>query len=145
MNFIEKLLDAFFNLGEHLTNLFTSLVNFLVKPLALLLQFFEGIFYFINVVFQILVLLVRIFVALFQFFFGLVASLFMTISNMVGFAPTGELNLNQATRLGFDTALSQVGGTGLLTVVPNVLIAILWIYFAYKIIGMFQESSSEIA
>lgn len=143
MNFVEKIIDLFFNMGEHLTTLFTSLVEFLTMPFALLLQLLQGIFYFINVLFQILIMIVRIFVALFQFFFRIVSSLFITIGNMVGFAPTGELNLNDATRLGFDTALEQIGGTGLLTVVPNVLIAIMWLWFAYKVIGKFSENGSD--
>ena len=62
---------------------------------------------------------------------------------MVGFAPAGQLNLNYATRLGFDTALEQIGGTGLLTVVPNVLIAIMWIWFAIKVIGKFTNGSDQ--
>lgn len=143
MNFIEKIIDLFFNMGEHLTTLFTSLVEFLTMPFALLLQLLEGIFYFINVLFQILIMIVRIFVALFQFFFKVVSALFISIGNMIGFAPTGEMNLNYATRLGFDTALDQIGGTGLLTVVPNVLIAIMWLWFGYKVIGKFSENGSD--
>lgn len=139
MNFIEKIIELFFNLGEHLSNLFTGFIQFLTLPFAFLLSLLEGIFHFISVIFQVVILIIQIFVALFQYFFGIVSSMFLTISNMVGFAPTGSMSLDLATRLGFDTALEQVGGTGLLTVVPNVFIAITWLFFAYKLIGLFQN------
>lgn len=143
MNFIEKIIQLFFNMGEHLTGIFSSFINFLTAPLALLLQFLQGIFYFINVLFQILISVIKIFVALFQLFFSIVGALFKSIGNMIGFAPVGEMNLNYATRLGFDTALDQIGGTGLLTVVPNVLIAIMWLYFSYKVIGKFSNNGGN--
>ena len=143
MNFIETIIQLFFNIGDFIGSIFSSLIDFLALPFALLLQLLEGIFYFIVILFQVVIKIVQIFVALFQFFFSVVSALFISIGNMVGFAPTGELNLNYATRIGFDTALEQIGGTGLLTVVPNVLIAIMWIWFAIKVIGKFTNGSEQ--
>ena len=60
MNFIEKILESFFSLGEHLTGLFSGFIDFLTMPLALFLSLLEGVFYFINNVFQIVVLLIKI-------------------------------------------------------------------------------------
>lgn len=144
MNFIENIMDLFFNLGEHLSTLFNGFVEFLTLPFALLLSLLQGIFHFINSVFQIIILSVSIFVALFQFFFSIVGALMRTVGNMVGFAPSGSVNMNYATQLGFETALEQIGGTGLLTVVPNVLIAVIWLLFAYKVIGLLGDDKGKV-
>lgn len=136
MNFIERIMQLFFNLGEFIGSLFNGFIEFLTLPLALLLSLLEGIFHFIGVLFQIVVLLMTLFVSFFQLFFSVVGAFFRTIYSWVGFAPSGSVNLPSWSRQGFETVLEQVGGTGLLTVVPNVLIGLLWIMFAYKMIGL---------
>lgn len=144
MNFIERIMQLFFNLGEFIGNVITALVDFLAKPLAFLLQFLEGIFYFIAVLFQIVVLIISIFVALFQYLFSIVGAFFRTIASWIGFVPSSSYALPYASREGFEATMEQVGGTGMLTVIPNVMIAIIWIYFAFKIIGLIGSGRGEV-
>lgn len=143
MNFIETIMQVIFNLGDFIGSLLGGLVEFLTLPLALLLSLLEGIFHFINVLFQIVVMILSIFVGLFQFIFSISGALFRTVFSWVGFAPSGSVNLPSASRHGFETVLDQVGGTGLLTVIPNVLIAVIWLLFAYKIIGLIGGSDNK--
>lgn len=137
MNFIEKILQAFQNSMDFLGDIFSNLISFFVKPFALLLTFFEGIFYFIGKFFQVAVAIVSLFVALFQYFFSVVAGVFRTLGSFVGFSPVGSYSLPSASRIGFEGALEQIGLTGLLTTVPNILIALIWLIFALKIIQLY--------
>lgn len=139
MKFIEVIQDLFFNLGDFIGSAIETLLNFLTQPLALLLSFFEGIFYFITQLFTVVIIIVKIFVAFFQFFFSIGSSLINTVTSWVGFVPSGSVSLPSASRHGFEAVLDQVGGTGLLTVIPNVLIAFIWLGFAYKIIGLMGD------
>lgn len=136
MNFIETIITLFYNLGEFIGDLFNGFIEFLTIPFALLLSLLEGIFYFIIQFFEVVVLLITLFVSLFQMFFSFVGAFFRTIYAWVGFSPSGSVNLPSWSRQGFETVLEQIGGTGLLTVIPNVLTAILWILVIYKIIGL---------
>lgn len=136
-------MQVIFNLGEFIGELLGGLVEFLTLPLALLLSLLQGIFHFINVLFQIVVMILTIFIALFQFIFSISGALFRTVFSWVGFTATGSVNLPSASRQGFETVLDQVGGTGLLTVIPTVLIAVVWLLFAYKIIGLIGGTDSK--
>ena len=134
MNFIEKILTGIGNIGTFVGDLIGELVSFLAKPLALLLSFLEGIFYFITKFFTVVVEIIMLFVAMFQYLFAIISGLFRTLSAWIGFSPSGAYNLPMTSRQGFNTALDQVGGTGLTHIMPMIIIAVLWIYFAFKVI-----------
>ena len=131
------ILDAFSFLFEFLGKIFQGFLDILLKPFAFLLALLEGVFYFISVLFQIAVGIIMLFVAMFQYFFLMVAGLLRTIGSWVGFTPSANYTLPSASKLGFQTTLEQIGGTGLLTVVPTILIAVLWLYFAIKMVHLF--------
>lgn len=131
------ILDAFSFLFEFLGEIFQGFLDILLKPFSFLLALLEGIFYFISVLFQIAVGIIMLFVAMFQYFFLMVAGLLRTIGSWIGFTPSANYNLPSTSKLGFQTTLEQIGGTGLLTVVPTVLIAVLWLYFAIKMVALF--------
>lgn len=142
MNFIEKILTAISNFMDFISDLFLSFIDFLAKPLSYLLAFLEGIFYFITKIFEVVIHVIMLFIALFQYLFAIVTGLFRTIANWVGFSPNTSYNLPSASREGFTTALDQIGGTGLLTVVPSILIAVLWLFFAIKVVALFGNRGS---
>lgn len=133
MNFIEKIMQLFFNLGELLGNIFSGLIDFLSRPLAFLLALLEGIFYFIGRIFTVVSLVVSIFIKLFQFFFSLIGSLLHTVMGFANYNPDPAYSLPNASRQGFEATLEAIGGTGLLTVIPLTLTALLWLLFMYKI------------
>src|SRR5690625_4499118 len=137
MNFIEKIITGLKNIGDFLGSLLQDLIDLIVIPLAFLLELLEGIFYFIAKLFEIVVHIITIFIALFQFLFAVVSGLFKTISNWIGLTPVDNYHIPSDAELGFSETLKVIGGTGLLTVVPSILIAILWIFFAIKIINLF--------
>lgn len=134
MNFIEKLLTSIGNIGNFIGDLINALVQFLAVPLAYLLSFLEGVFYFISKFFSVVVEFIMLFVALFQYFFAIVTGLFRTIGAWIGFVPSDSYSLPYTSRQGFETALDQVGGTGLTHIIPMIIIAVLWIFFAFKVI-----------
>lgn len=137
MNFIELILTAISNFGTYIGDLFSSFIEFLAKPLSYLLDFLVGVFYFIEQLFFVLVEFIKLFGALFQFLFAIATGLIRTISSWVGFTPSASYNMPSTSMQGFEYVLSTVVGTGLVNVIPMILIAILWILFAVKIIGLF--------
>lgn len=137
MNFIEKIIESLSNFGSFIGEWFMSLFTFLAKPLAFLLEIFEAIFYFIGKFFQIAVAIVSFFVALFQYFFSVAGGLFKSVRSFVGFAPAGSYDLPNASVIGFNGAIEQLNLTGLLSTIPNILIAVTWLIFALKIIKLY--------
>lgn len=137
MNFIEKILESFRQFMWYIRRMMNEFVDFLAKPFAFILSFFEGIFYFIGKFFQVAVEIIQLFVALFQYFFSHAMALMRTLGSFVGFAPQESYYLPSAARSGFDGAIEQLGLTGLLTTVPNVVIALIWLIFAVKMVALF--------
>lgn len=141
MKFVDKLLSLLVSGFNKLIDSFFALAQFLAKPLAFILQFLEGIFYFISVLFQIVIQIVMIFVAMFQFLFAIVAGVFRTIKAWLTVSPNAsDVSFPSMSNRGFSVVVDLVQPTGLMTVVPMVALAFLWFYFILKIIGLFGGS-----
>lgn len=141
MKFVDKLLGLLKSGFDNVIAFLYSFVQFLAKPLAFLLQFLEGIFYFISVLFQIVVQIIMLFVALFQFLFAIIAGVFRTIKAWLTVNPnSGDVSFPSVSNRGFAVVVDLVQPTGLMTVVPMVALAFLWFYFILKIIGLFGGS-----
>lgn len=137
MNFVEKIIQSIQNFMSFIGDALLGIVQFLAKPLVFLLEFFEAIFYFVVRFFEIAIAIVSLFVALFQYFFSLVGGLFKGLRSFVGFSPAGSYTVPSASKIGFESALEQIGLTGFLTTIPNILIAIVWLIFALKMIQLY--------
>lgn len=149
MNFAQRLIEGitsfmywmgtlFSSLFHFLRNFLDALTDFFAKPLALLWQFLDGIFYFITQLFVVVVLVIKIFVASFQFLGSLCLGIFRTITSWLNPSFSGVSRFpTSASNEGFATVMDIIAPTGLLTVVPIVATAFLWFYFVLKIIGLF--------
>lgn len=137
MNFIEKILESIRSFMWYIRRMMNEFVEFLAKPFAFILSFFEGVFYFIAKFFQVAVEIIQLFVALFQYFFAHAVALMKTLGSFVGFAPQTSYYMPSAARAGFDGVIDQIGLTGVLTTIPNILIALIWLVFAVKMISLF--------
>lgn len=138
MKFVDKLLGLLKQGFENIIDFLFQFIQFLAKPLAFLLQFLEGIFYFISVLFQIAIQVIMLFVALFQFLFAIIAGVFRTIVSWLTVNPNAsDVSFPSVSNRGFAVVVDLVQPTGLMTVVPMVALAFLWFFFILKIIGLF--------
>lgn len=117
---------------------FNVLLDFLAQPIMFLLTLLEGIFYFISVLFSVVVKIIQIFVALFQLFFSIVSGLISSFDLDASFNPgdVGSINLPYYSSHGFQAVMDHLIGTGLMTVVPYALTALLYLFFARKVVGL---------
>lgn len=136
-SFSDKIIEGFNNFIGFIGNMFKYLFDFLEKPLMLLYQLLDGIFYFFYQLFNVVVAIVKIFVASFQFIGSMILGLFRTIKLWLTVDVTPDTNFPSATHQGFQTVIDLVAPTGLLTVVPLVALAFLWFFFVIKMIGLF--------
>lgn len=141
MKFVDKLLGLLVDGFKAVIDMIFSFIEFLAKPLSYLLEFFVGIFYFIYKLFEIVVSVVMIFVALFQYFFSIVAGLFRMIKGFLTVTPNAnDVSFPSVSNQGFAVVTDLLQPTGIMTVVPLVALAFVWMYFILKIIGLFGGS-----
>lgn len=138
MKFVDKLLgllvDGFFKVIEAIY----KFIQLIAKPLSYLLEFLVGIFYFIFKLFEVVVQIVMIFVALFQFLFALIAGLFRTAKSWLTVNPSaGDVSFPSMSNTGFGVVVDLLQPTGLMTVVPMVALAFLWLFFVIRVISLF--------
>lgn len=162
-NMIEKIISALVGLGDLLSSGFKALGNalseifgglfqqlfdvlesafrklfeFLGKSLGLLIEFLEGIFYFIAKLFEVVVKVVTLFVMLFQFVASLTGGVVRTLVFWMNpdFSAQ-EIQFPSDSHQGFMVVMDLVAPTGLLTIVPRIATALLWIAFVLKTLGM---------
>lgn len=121
---------------------FNVLLDFFAQPIMFLLTLLEGIFYFITVLFNIVVKIIQIFVALFQLFFAVATGLVSSFDLDASFNPgdVGSINLPYYSSQGFQAVMDHLIGTGLMTVIPYALTALLYLAFARKVMGLLGGS-----
>lgn len=117
---------------------FFTLFGFLAKPLSYLLDFLTAIFYAIYQLFLIVVRVIMIFVALLQFFGSLVVGFFRSLYSLltIDFYKNTPRYPNE-TAQGIGIVVDLLRPTGVITVVPLIILAIVWAIFVRKIIGLF--------
>lgn len=138
MKFVDKLLgllvDGFFKV----ISIIVLLIEIIAKPLSYLLEFLKGIFYFIFKLFEVVVQVVMIFVALFQFLFAIIAGLLRTARSWLTVNPSaGDVSFPSVSNTGFGVVVDLLQPTGIMTVVPMVALAFLWLFFIIRVIGLF--------
>lgn len=144
MKFVDILIDGIQNLGDMIVDGFMKFIDFLATPLAYLLAFLEGIFYFFTKLYQVVIEIIMLFVAMFQFLFAVIAGLFRTLGTFLGFSP-GGYSVPSEAQTGLDVFLDTIGGTGFNSILPTIFIFIVWIGFVYKVIQLFGDKGSDTA
>ncbi|MDH2894497.1 hypothetical protein MX156_21605 [Bacillus cytotoxicus] len=137
---IDSILRGLSKFGNAMVNGFKATMEFLAKPLGYLLEFLEGIFYFFACLFKVVVLIVKIFTALFQFFWATATSVLKTLLMWIGVVPSGKVYLPHEAQNGFQVVIDKLMPTGLMTTVPIVATAFLWLFFGMKVFSLYGGS-----
>ncbi|WP_078387061.1 hypothetical protein [Bacillus cereus] len=136
----DAILRGLSKFGNAVVNGFKSTMDFLAKPLGYLLEFLEGIFYFFACLFNVLVLIIKIFTALFQFFWATATSVIKTLLMWIGVTPSGKVYLPHEAQNGFQVVIDKLMPTGIMTTVPMVATAFLWLFFGMKVFSLYGGS-----
>jgi hypothetical protein len=137
LKFVDKLLSSLASGFNFIGDMLYNLVSFLAKPLSYLYFFFDGIFYFLYQLALIVWKIISIFIALLQFFVAIVAGFLRFITTIL--SPNFNLtpvNYPSTSLMGVNEVMKLLQPTGLLTVVPLICLAFLWVYFIKKMIGL---------
>jgi hypothetical protein len=137
MNFVSALLGALQQGFNFIGDMIFEALKFLAKPLSYVFYFIEGIFYFIYQLFNIVVKIIMIFVALIQFFVAIVAGFMRTVIAMltINYSAVPPVYPGGSYQ-GVQVVLDLLQPTGILTVVPYIILAIIWFGFVKKMIGL---------
>ncbi|WP_348623371.1 hypothetical protein ABFT51_20785 [Paenibacillus peoriae] len=137
MTFIETLSFYLTSFANLVADGFTKLFSFLSTPLGWLIWLIEGIWYFLTKLFEVVVAILDIFVSLFQFFGALLVGFLRTIKGLlwIDFGQT-PIYYPSTVSIGMKTVVDALSPTGLLTVVPLVMLAIVWLFFVYKVFAL---------
>ncbi|MCU5198097.1 hypothetical protein OCE52_25220 [Bacillus mobilis] len=136
----DAILKGLGKFGNAVVNGFKSTMDFLAKPLGYLLEFLEAIFYFFACLFNVLVLIIKIFTALFQFFWATATSVIKTLLMWIGVVPSGKVYLPHEAQNGFQVVIDKLMPTGIMTTVPMVATAFLWLFFGMKVFSLYGGS-----
>lgn len=137
MKFVDFLVSKLVSGFNLLTDMLYNLFSFLAKPLSYVFYFFDGVFYFFYEVALIVWKVISIFIALLQFFVAIVSGFVRFIVTMV--SPSFDqtpVHYPSSSQQGLQVVMDVLQPTGLLTVAPLVCLAILWVYFIKKMIGL---------
>lgn len=137
MNFIEKIIDGFKRVGGWITDGFRELYELLAKPLSYLFYFLDGLFYFFVVFFEVVIKVINIFVALFQFIIALISGFVRTLADFLTPSFSSPVNMPSSSQQGLDVVLDIADPTGLLNIVPYILLAFVWFFFIKNILALF--------
>jgi len=137
MTFVDTLMSWLSRAFGWLGDIFSKLFDFLAVPFGWLISILEGIWYFLTVLFSIVVAVIKIFVALFQFLGSLILGFMRTIKQLlvIDFSQT-PVNYVSETGTGIKVIVDLLEPVGFLTVVPMVLLAIVWIYFIIRVFAL---------
>lgn len=137
MSFADLIVSGFNNIIDTIFNGFSHLIDFIGEPLAYLLSYLKDTIYLFEQLFTVAILIIKIFVAILQFFGAIVAGLIRTISGMLNPSFHSSMNYPSNSYDGLQIFLNIADNMGLLTIVPGIILAVLWIIFAFKVIGLF--------
>lgn len=145
MKFVDMLLLLLTSGFNFIGDMLGELIKFLAKPLSYIYYFFDGVFYFLYQLFAVIVKVIMIFVALFQFFVAIVAGFMRTLLKMmtINYDAT-PVNYPSTSMQGIQAVIDEIlEPMGVITIVPLILLAMIWFMFAYKIIGLFGGTKNN--
>ena len=137
MTFVNFLVGKLINGFNFVGDMLYKFISFLAKPLSYVYYFFDGVFYFVMQLALVVWKIISLFVALFQFFGALVAGFFRTITSFLAIDFTSSpVHFPSSSLRGLQVILNLIAPMGLLSVLPLVLIAVVWFIFVKRMIGL---------
>ncbi|OPG94563.1 hypothetical protein B2I21_31815 [Chryseobacterium mucoviscidosis] len=138
MTFVDTLMRFLSGAFKVIADGIQTLLHFLAVPLGWLVALIEGIWYFLTKLVTVVIKVIDIFIALFQFLGSLALGFLRTIKALlfIDFSRT-PVNYPSSTGTGMQLVVEKVlQPVGFLTVVPGVLLALIWILFIVRITGL---------
>ncbi|PAF30774.1 hypothetical protein [Paenibacillus sp. 7516] len=138
MTFVDTLMSFLSGAFEVIGKGIQTLLNFLAVPLGWLVALIEGIWYFLTKLVTVVIEVIDIFIALFQFLGSLALGFLRTIQALlfIDFSRT-PLNYPSSTGSGMQLVMEKVlQPVGFMTVVPSVVLALVWLFFVVRVIGL---------
>jgi hypothetical protein len=137
MKFVDGLFGLISSGINYIGDMIAKLIEFIAKPLSYIFYYFDGVFYFLYQLFLIISKIIMIFVAILQFFASIVVGFMRSILSMltIDFNAT-PINYPSSSYQGIQAVLDIFQPMGVLTVVPMIVLAIVWFYFAKRVIGL---------
>ncbi|MFD5022373.1 hypothetical protein ACFWMP_26065 [Paenibacillus sp. NPDC058367] len=144
MTFVNSLLSFLSRSMSFLGDFFSKLLSFLAYPLGWLISFLDGIWYFLTVLFKIVVAVIMIFVALFQFLGAMALGFLRTIQSFlwIDFSST-PLNYPSTSYTGLKLVSEFLGPTGIMTVVPMIMLAVVWLLFVLRVFALLGDGDVD--
>jgi hypothetical protein len=144
MKFVDGLFSLLSKGINFLGDMIGKLIEFIAKPLSYVYFFFDGLFYFLYQLFSVIVKIIMIFVAMFQFFVAIVAGFIRTVLAML----TIDFNAKpthypSSSFQGIQAVLDVFQPMGILTVVPMIMLAVVWFFFAKRMIGLIGGGAKD--
>lgn len=119
-----------------------SLINIIIHPLTFLFELLQFIAMFIVKFVDLLWLVIQIIGSIFMFLVSLGAGIIRTITLWLNPHFNQDINFPDASESGLSFVLEVISKTGLLTVIPNVVICLIWFGFAVKTFEMLAGARS---
>lgn len=144
MTLVHTLMNWLASFGAFIADFFGKLLSFLAYPLGFLLSILDGIWYFLTKLFYVVVAVIHIFVSLFQFLGALGLGFLRTIRGFltVDFSQT-PLHYPSWSNNGLQLVYDVLSPTGLMTVVPSVFLAVIWILFILRIFALLGDGDPD--
>ena len=144
MTFVNVLMSFLSGAFSWLGDAFNKLFNFLAVPFGWLIWLLDGIWYFLVTLFNIAVAVLHIFVSLFQFLGALILGFLRTIKGflVIDFSQT-PVNYPSTSYTGLKLVADFLQPIGLMTVVPMVLLAVLWLLFILRVFALFGDGDVD--
>lgn len=143
MTFIHSLLSFLSSSMSWIGDAFNKLLMFLAVPLGWIVTFFDGIWYFLTRLFLIVVAVIKIFVALFQFLGAMALGFLRTIQGFLWVDFSQTPNYPSTSYTGLKLVSDFLGPTGIMTVLPMVLLAVIWLLFVLRIFALLGDGDVD--
>lgn len=133
-NVIDALGIFFAWVGSLLQGFFEAIKSVIITLFKPLIVFFSGLAYLIGKCFYIVVLVVQVIFGIFKVLGGVIAGVFNTFSQLLGFSgSTGYYYMPDAYQQGWNTVVSFMNNTGLNTIAV-IMTVFIWVITAYAVI-----------
>ncbi|MNY41652.1 hypothetical protein D3C86_1764830 [compost metagenome] len=107
------------------------------------MSFLDGIWYFLTKLFLIVVAVIKIFVALFQFLGAIALGFMRTIQGFLWVDFSNVPKYPSTSYTGLKLVSDFLGPTGMMTVFPMVLLAIVWLVFVLRIFALIGDGDVD--
>ena len=138
MTFVDTLMRFLSGALSIIGNGIQQLLNFLAVPLGWIVALLEGVWYFLVKLATVVIKVIDIFIALFQFIGSLALGFMRSIKGLlfIDFSKT-PVNYPSTSGQGIQVVIDKVlQPVGFMTIVPGILLAIIWLFFVYRVFGL---------